>query len=190
MAFCGNCGNIIPDGAVVCPNCGAPVAGNVSQMLDGANKEKGEQNKQEALNLEKEAQENKAPQRGPQPGPNGQFQQRGPQPGPNGQFRQGPQPGPYGYPQNNKINSLFPKRKIEIIEVISFVLSILSIKFSLSYVSAADILGLILGIAPVIMLLIDNERPASRLLQMLAFILGLVGIALSIIGLIMTARYY
>ena len=30
--FCGNCGNQVPDGANVCPNCGTPVAGAAPQQ--------------------------------------------------------------------------------------------------------------------------------------------------------------
>ncbi|HAP03449.1 MAG TPA: hypothetical protein DCQ87_05555 [Lachnospiraceae bacterium] len=150
-------------------------------------------------------------QRGPQGQPfqggqQGQQFQRGPQGqpyqnGPQGNFQQGPyqnqyyQQGPSQASQTfnhmgENMNRLVPKTKSEGLEVICFVFSILSIKFSLSLFGLpSNIIGLLFGAVSVILLLINKEKTSNKTVQTLALIIGIVGVALSLLGIVLVAAH-
>lgn len=88
------------------------------------------------------------------------------------------------------MNRLVPKSKSEGLEVACFVMAILSVKFSLSMVGQVyNILGLILGVIPVLLLLINKEKTSNKTVQTLALIIGIVGICLSLLGIILVAAH-
>ena len=126
-------------------------------------------------------------QQGPQfyyqNGPQGPYQNQGYQQGPsqmNQTFNQ----------MGQNMNRLVPKSKSEGLEVACFIMAILSIKFSFSaFFQANNIVGLILGIIPIIMLLINKENTSNKTVQTLALILAIVGVAMSFVGIIIVAAH-
>lgn len=203
MSFCGNCGTQIPEGAKVCPKCGQPVGGVITPETR-AQTEASEQ-VQSSVQTETPVQPapvqqpNPAPQAGPSPQPQPyQYQNRGPQPN---QY-QNPNPGPQPYYQQQgpsqasqtlnqmgeKMTDLVPKTKSEGLEVACFIMAAFSMKFSLSmFGQVFNIIGLILGVIPVILLLVNKEKTANKTVQTLALIMAIAGIAMSMLGIILVA---
>ena len=196
MAFCGNCGHQIPDDSKVCPFCGTPVNGaQAEQASSGA-----------AQASSGQTANNEGPVNGAQTGnfqqnngfgPQGQPNQDGPQ----GNFQQGPyhnqfyQHGPSQASQainhmGENMNRMVPKTKSEGLEVACFVMAILSIKFSLSMLGQIfNIIGLAVGVVAVVLLLINKERTSNKTVQSLALVIGIVGIVLSLLGIILVAAH-
>ncbi|MGN0240459.1 MAG: zinc-ribbon domain-containing protein [Candidatus Weimeria sp.] len=246
MAFCGHCGKQLPEGAKVCPFCGAPVeeaeetSQEENQEAQTASGSYGTENEKQESSFEQsngfgpqgpQSNSQNGPQFNGQNGPqfngqngpqfNGQNGPQGPQfngqngpqfngqngpqfnghNGPQGNFQQGYyqnqyyQQGPSQASQTfshmgQNMNRLVPKSKSEGLEVACFVMSILSIKFSLSLIGqAGNIVGLILGIIPVILLLINKEKTSNKTVQTLALIIGIVGICMSLLGIILVAAH-
>lgn len=207
MSFCGNCGTQIPEGAKVCPKCGQPVGGVITPETTAQTEasEQAQSSVQTETPVQPEVQPvpvqqpNPAPQAGqsPQPQPY-QYQNRGPQPN---QY-QSPNPGPQPYYQQQgpsqasqtlnqmgeKMTDLVPKTKSEGLEVACFIMAAFSMKLSLSmFGQVFNIIGLILGVIPVILLLVNKEKTANKTVQMLALIMAIAGIAMSMLGIILVA---
>lgn len=217
MSFCGNCGTQIPEGAKVCPKCGRPVGGVITPETTAQTEasEQAQSSVQTETPVRPEVQPapvqqpNPAPQAGPAPQPQPyQYQNRGPQPnqyqnrGPQPNQYQSPNPGPQPYYQQQgpsqasqtlnqmgeKMTDLVPKTKSEGLEVACFIMAAFSMKLSLSmFGQVFNIIGLILGVIPVILLLVNKEKTANKTVQTLALIMAIAGIAMSLLGIILVA---
>lgn len=200
MAFCGNCGKQLPDGATICPSCGAPVQGAApqpqvapepqpAQESAAGQQKQGAENGQQTGNFSDQTRQAQQNQNGPQ----GQYGQENYQQVPfqNQYYQQGPsQASQTINHMGQNMNRLVPKSKSEGLEVACFVMAILSVKFSLSMVGQVyNILGLILGAIPVLLLLINKEKTSNKTVQTLALIIGIVGICLSLLGIILVATH-
>lgn len=205
MSFCGNCGTQIPEGATVCPNCGQPVEGAAPAQTANIPEQKPVQPQPAptpAQQTGQAQQPNPAAQQNPyQSNPNPGLQQNPYQSSQNpGVQQNNPQQGQYYQQQGPSqasqtlnhmganMNRLVPKTKSEGLEVACFIMSALSMKFSLSmFGQTFNIIGLILGAISVILLLINKEKTSNKTVQTLALIMGIAGIVLSILGIILVA---
>lgn len=210
MAFCGNCGKKLPDGAKVCPFCGAHVEDDMTANQSNAEVGPGEENssdqakqpvgpmdvsqdQQSKSNASSDQQVNSGFGQENQQLGNGYRQQ-------NQQFNSAYGQGPYQQGPSKasqtlnymgaNMNRLVPKSKSEGLEVACFVMAILSIKFSLGLIGqASNIAGLVLGCIAMVLLLVNKENTSNKTVQTLGLILSISGIVLSVVGIILVAAH-